>query len=196
MSILQRVFIFVAFLLVMSSSLLHAQVIEDFQQDSKWRVASPGKLESGCKVVDSPMRQGKSLQISWGVPRDKYFEVLIASKRPVIEGFEKSINPFHATASIDVFSPGTSELHRMAIRFIDSDGEVFQWSSRVQIKEEGWQTLTIPITPDNFIVSWGGKPENKGKIEPRLGYIMKQNHLLMFHSYRNLKIEKPIAFCM
>jgi len=170
-SIFNRLFLFVGLILATGMTPLHALVIEDFQQDSKWRVASPDKLDNDCEVVDSPMRQGKSLQVSWGSPRDKYLEVLIASKRPVVEGFDKSDNPYHATATVDIFSPGTSELHRMAIRFIDSDGEVFQWSSRVQITQEGWHTHSIPIAPDNFIVSWGGKPENKGKIDGQVQFV-------------------------
>lgn len=155
----------VGLLLIAGLSTLHAQTLEDFEQGHKWAANGPGKLGVTCEVVDSPMRQGKSLQVAWDVPRDKYFEVYINSDRPVIEGFDEGANPYHGVVSFDVFSPGSDELHRMAVRFIDSEGEVFQWSTAVQMKEEGWHTATINISPDNFVVSWGGKKENPGKID-------------------------------
>lgn len=166
MSILQRLLLFVALLLVLGTTSLRAQVLEDFQQGHKWKVIGGTKLEGSCKVVDSPQRQGKCLEVNWSVPRDKYFELFIASERPIIEGFDTSSNPNHGTVSFDVYSPGTDELHRMAVRLIDSDGEVFQWSTPVEmLKKEGWHTVSINIAPDNFVTSWGGKVENKGKID-------------------------------
>lgn len=171
MLIFNRFILSVGLILMTGMTPLYAMVIEDFQQDSKWKIMGGTKLEGSCEVVDSPMRQGKSLQVNWGVPRDKYFEVFVASERPVVQGFEKSAKPFHATVSWDVFSPGTAELHRMAIRLIDSDGETFQWSSAVEMKEEGWHTVTIPISPDNYIVSWGGKPESKGKFDGQVRFV-------------------------
>ncbi len=161
----------IVFCLCAFTPALHAQLIENFEQGNTWDVRGPAKLESSCTVVDSPQRVGKSLQVSWGVPREKYLEVFV-KEHPVIEGFDTSAKPNHATVSVDVFSPGSEELHRMSVRFVDKHGEVYQWQTSINaVKKEGWHTVKFDIRPDNSIVHWGGAEEHKDTIDGPVKFI-------------------------
>ncbi|MFG0248521.1 MAG: endo-1,4-beta-xylanase [Phycisphaeraceae bacterium JB051] len=157
-------------LLMTVAATLNAQTISDFQQNDTWQIINGDKKNGTLTTVSSPMRQGNALQFAWDTPRDKYFEIYLKEQHK-LDGFDSSAKPYHASISVDVFSPGTAEITRMSVRLIDGEGEVFQYMIATKLEKEGWQTLTFDIKPGGEKHHWGGKQENPGKMDGQVRFV-------------------------
>ncbi len=143
--------------LILCGTLLSAapQTLFDFSKDSpEAKLHSPEKKKQSATY--QALQDGQpGLWITWDNAAARHFEFSLPPQK--LPEFDT------AELRVQAYLPEGGAIGRISVRFRDKDGEIFQFSTSIDKKESGWQTLTFPIepAPEKPECWYGGKKANK-----------------------------------
>ena len=102
------------------------------------------------------MRHPVQLRFAWTVEHKNWIDCAYRhAERQVLTGV--SATPA-TVASMQLWSPQTTRLNHVAIRFMDADGEIFEWRHALPAQGlTGWRTVEFPLDPTTSS-TWDKRP--------------------------------------
>ncbi len=106
---------------------------------------------------------GSALRLAWSATNNKWVDCHYPprTKAPLL-----GVTASAATAAtMQVWVPAHQRVRHMAIRFMDTQGEIFEWRQPLaEQSQAGWQTLTFPLDPATIAV-WHSQSLVDGRID-------------------------------
>jgi hypothetical protein len=138
------------------TALAAATVLEDFNRAApEMHGSGDSQMRAEVSLVAPPAGSnggsGQALRISWPAPHGRWVDCAYDPARPplAITGDQDQV------VTINVWSEAFPGLKRLAVRFADAHGEVFQWRAEIPFPERtGWRVVTIPLTWHKLEKSW------------------------------------------
>ncbi|HEX3133660.1 MAG TPA: sigma-70 family RNA polymerase sigma factor [Planctomycetota bacterium] len=133
-------------------------------------------LPSEIALVPAPTGGGggSALRLGWTAEHKNWIDCEYRN------GYRQMLPGVTATAAtvatMQVWAPQTTRLHHVAIRFMDADGEMFEW--RHALPEQGttgWRTVEFPLDPTTS-ATWDKRPIANRIVDPPirlLGYAVE-----------------------
>lgn len=130
-----------------------AAVVDSFDR-SESGIADTPALKAA--IADQDGR--KALALEWRAEHKAWAECIYAKPVPLAD-----FKPGQLMAlKLMVWVPPSPGVSSIAIRIVDKENEIFQWSSKLAaVQTGGWQQVTVPIDPAQSNSHWGGKPNGQ-----------------------------------
>ena len=140
-----------------TTALSAATVLDDFNRSTLEMIGSgDSQVHAELSLVPAPPGSnggsGQALHIGWPAPHGRWVDCAYNPLRPTlsITGEQDQV------LTVNVWSEAFAGLKRLAVRFSDAHGEVFQWRAEIPFPERtGWRVVTIPLTWHKLEKSWG-----------------------------------------
>lgn len=151
----------------------NAEVKEDFNNLGDLRASGTtddANVESEV-IVDPSDNTNKVLMLGWSQHKGSHVTTHLTRKGATLIDIPGT---YTITAKVNLEECGAS-CKGLALRLVDSNGEIFQFSHTVTKDERfGWQTISWTVDTQNpnaeDVSSWGGKEDGKNHIDLPLYY--------------------------
>ncbi len=117
---------------------------------------------------------GSALRFGWSKEHENWIDCHYRDQeRPPLDGVTATAA---SVASMQVWAPHGTRLRHLAIRFMDVDGEMFEWRHPLPDQgHTGWRTVEFPLDP-SAAASWDKRPIANHIVDPPLrlqGYALE-----------------------
>lgn len=172
-----------------AASNISAADYADFDSPGAWKVSNPSSQQSIEWITDYSPRL-KVVKVTM-LPIKQWYAEISPKNLPQIA---KSPEDLNLKVSWEFLCDTPEIMTQIAVRIVDSTGEVFQFQKKVSPRSGQWQKAELLLTPDSVRNSWGGNNDKK------LDYPLKFQSLILdgnkngvskvSYYIHNLKVEK------
>ena len=129
------------------------EVVEDFEGAPAWSVYKGEERGGSVTIAPAPGTSGRALRLDFRANRADFLEPIAADPKVIRTFAEKR----EGMVSVRVYTEVGCPASGIALRLVDSQGEVFQWSAPLT-PAGGWQDITFQVSPQTVNgASWGDR---------------------------------------